>query len=115
MKINICTIDRNCEEGRQLIYWDTEDKLLHTDLDPEAENGYPCETLEAAADMAWMLWENGWDFEWVNYSVKPEYLDQWGSDAYTDTILNAGSIGACCRGWETTDYETIMNQLTEEG
>jgi hypothetical protein len=116
MKINVCTIDRNCEEGRQLIYWDTEDKLLHSELEPEDENGYPCETLEDAADMAWALWKNGWGFEWVTYSVKPEYLDNWAGDGPYETVaLNVGEIGAMCRGWETTDYETIMNQLEEEG
>lgn len=113
MKINICTIDRNTEEGRQMIYWDTEDKLLHSELEPEDENGYPCETLEAAADMAWSLWGNGWGFAWVMYGIKPNALDEWGEDAYTDTLLNAGEIGAFCRGWDTTDYETIMDQLIE--
>lgn len=115
MKINVCTVDRNCEEGRQLIYWDTEDKLLHTDLDPEAENGYPCYVLEDAAYTAYAIWNPGWNFEWIEYRIKPEYLDQWGENAYTDTVLNAGEIGAFCRGWDTTDYETIMDQLTEEG
>lgn len=113
MKINICTIDRNTEEGRQMIYWDTEDKRLHSELDPEDENGYPCETLEDAADMARELWPFGWNFEWIEYRIKPEHLDKWGEDAYTDIILNAGEIGAFCRGWDTTDYEAIMDQLIE--
>lgn len=114
MKINVCTIDRNCEEGRQLIYWDTEDKLLHSELNPEDENGYPCETLESAFDMAWSLWRNGWGLEWVSYSIKPEYLDQWsaGGGPYEDVTLNAGEIGTICRGWET-DAESIMDQLEE--
>ena len=118
MKINICTINRNCEEGRQLIYWDTEDKLLHTDLDPEAENGYPCETLESAADMAWMLWGNDpcgcWGFDWVTYSVKPEYIDDWvGDGPYEDVHLNAEEIGSMCRGWELS-AEDVMDELDED-
>lgn len=116
MKINICTINRNCEPGRQVIYWDTEDKLLHSDLDPEAENGYPCETLEAAADMARMLWEHDcWGFEWITYSIKPEYLDNWagGEGPYEDVHLNAGEIGSMCRGWEKS-AEDVMDELDED-
>ena len=116
MKINVCTIDRNCEPGRQIIYWDTEDLLLHSELEPEADTEYRCETLEDAANTAWDLWKNGWGFEWVTYSVKPEYLDNWAGDgpyAYETVALNVGEIGAICRGWET-DAESIMDQLTEE-
>ena len=114
MKINVCTIDRNCEEGRQLIYWDTEDKRLHSELEPEDENGYPCETLENAADMAQMLWGNGWGFEWVEYSIRPEYIDEWASDdgPYEDVTLNAADIGTICRGWGVP-AESIMDQLEE--
>lgn len=112
MKINICTIDRNCEDGRQTIYWDSEDKLLHSELEPEADTEYRCETLEDAADTAYALWGKtwGWNFEWVEYGIKPEFLDQWGPDAYTDTTLNAGEIGAFCRGWEKDGTE-VMDQL----
>ena len=115
MKINVCTIDRNYEEGRQLIYWDTEDKLLHSELEPEDENGYPCETLEAAGDMAWTLWGNGWDFAWVEYSIRPEYIDEWCSDdgPYEGVTLNARDIGTICRGWGVP-AESVMDQLTEE-
>ena len=114
MKINICRIDLNTDDGRQTIYWDTEDKMLHSDADPEAEIGYQCKTLEDAADTAYGLWleDHWWHFEWVEYYVKPEYIDRWGYDVYTDTLLNASQIGAFCRGWEM-DAEDVMFQLEE--
>lgn len=66
MKRAICTIDINCKEGRQVIYWDTEDKMLHSELEPEAVIGYPCETLAKAKEMAFILWGNDWHFEWID-------------------------------------------------
>lgn len=67
MKINICTINLNEQEGRQTIYWDTDDKLLHSDADPDANTEYRCETIEAAQDTAHALWDwgGGWDLEWI--------------------------------------------------
>lgn len=62
MKINICTIRMNEGEGRQTIYWDTEDKLLHSDAEPEANTEYLCETKEEAQETANALW--GWGGEW---------------------------------------------------
>ena len=73
MKINICTINLNGEEGRQTIYWDTEDKRLHsTAEDPDADSTeYRCETLREAWETTNDLWNwgsakgNGWDLEWI--------------------------------------------------
>lgn len=67
MKINICTINLSAEEGRQTIYWDTEDKLLHSSAEPEANTEYRCETIEEAQETANALWNwgTGWDLEWV--------------------------------------------------
>lgn len=71
MKINICTINLNDQEGRQTIYWDTEDKFLHSTADdPDQENPeYRCETIEEAQDTAFALWGNtwGWDLEWIEH------------------------------------------------
>ena len=66
----ICTINLNGVPGRQLIYWDTTDKLLHSDHDdPDEENPeYRCNTLEDAIDTARDLYErsSGWDLEWID-------------------------------------------------
>ncbi len=105
MTINICTIGLNTGTGRQTIFWDTEDHLLHTTTPlPEDETDeieYRCETLEEAADTAYALWQNGWEFEWVYYSIKREFVDLWaaGTGPY-DVNLNASEIAAICRGWE---------------
>lgn len=69
MKIGICEIDLNVGEGRQKIYWDTEDHLLHSnaDDDEECNDAYYCESLEDAIDTAWHLWGCGvWGFEWID-------------------------------------------------
>ena len=67
MKINLCTINLNEQEGRQTIYWDTEDKLLHSDADPDANTEYRCETIEEALETCQALWGwgGGWDLEWI--------------------------------------------------
>jgi hypothetical protein len=69
MKIEICTINMNEVEGRQTIYWDTEDKLLHSTADdPDNEcPEYSCESIEDAEDTAYQLWGKvpGWDLEWI--------------------------------------------------
>ena len=69
MKTWICEIDLNEGEGRQKIYWDSEDHLLHSDADDDEENNdaYYCESLEDAQDTAWSLWGCGaWGFEWID-------------------------------------------------
>lgn len=68
MKINICTIDMNEAPGRQVIYWDTDDKLLHSSAEPEAETEYRAETLEEAQEIAHSLWNypgSPWRLEWM--------------------------------------------------
>lgn len=67
MKISICTINLNEQEGRQTIYWDTEDKRLHSDAEPDANTEYHCETIEEAQDTAQALWGwgGGWDLDWI--------------------------------------------------
>lgn len=116
MTINICTIDLNDETGRQTIFWDTEDHLLHTNNplpeDETDETEYRCETLEEAASTAWDLWKNGWGFEWVYYSAKSGYVDRWAGNGPCEQTLNAGEIGAICRGWKV-DPVTVMDQLEE--
>lgn len=76
MKINICTINLNDQEGRQTIFWDTDDKLLHSTADdPDQENTeYRCETIEEAQDTANALWGNswGWDLEWIEHDENME-------------------------------------------
>lgn len=69
MKINLCTIDMNEGEGRQTIYWDAEDKLLHsTAADPDqSATDCRCETVEEAQETAWALWGRSgstWSLEW---------------------------------------------------
>lgn len=113
MRINICTIDKNGEDGRQTIYWESNTGMIHTTEDQYEQIGTVYETLEEAADTAYELWQNGWGFEWVEYVIKPEFLDKWGPDAYTDTTLNASQIGAFCRGWEM-DATEVMDQLEEK-
>ena len=67
MKIDICTINLNEEEGRQTIYWDTEDGLLKSSVEPEANTEYHCSTIEEAQETAQALWGwgGGWDLEWI--------------------------------------------------
>lgn len=67
MKISICTINMSEGEGRQTIYWDTDDKLLHSDAEPEAATDYSCDTIDEAQETAHALWGwgGGWDLEWI--------------------------------------------------
>lgn len=67
MKIPVCIINMNEGDGRQMIYWDTEDKLLHSEVEPEADTEYRCETLEEANETAFALWgrDSLWGFEWI--------------------------------------------------
>ena len=67
MKIGICTINLNEEEGRQTIYWNTEDKLLYTDYDDSEAYGVEQKTIEEAQETAHALWGTtpGWDLEWI--------------------------------------------------
>ena len=46
----------------------------------------------------------------MTYRIKPEYLEQWGSEATTETILTEEEIKASAAGWETT-VEALMEQL----
>ena len=65
MKKDICTINLEGKD-RQTIYWDTEDKLLHTDFDDSECYGVECETYEDACSLAYDLWgKTDWSFEWV--------------------------------------------------
>lgn len=67
MKIDICTINLNEGEGRQTIYWDTEDGLLHSSVEPDANTEYLCNTIEKAQETAHALWGcgSGWGLEWI--------------------------------------------------
>lgn len=92
MKINICTINLNEEEGRQTIYLNTEDHLLYTDYDDTDCPSGPCYTIEEAADAAWSLWGKtpGWDLEWIERDEDPLWYalmtgpddDDWGTGTY---------------------------------
>ena len=69
IKVDICTINMNEGEGRQTIYWDTNDKLLHTSYDGSECYGIKCNTVEEAWDLAYDLWFRttiGWNPEWCD-------------------------------------------------
>ena len=110
MNINICTIDRNCEPGRQTIYWNSYNGIIYTTVDPYDPSDLICESLEDATDLAYALWSRDWHFEWCEYAIKPEYLDKWG--AVEGETVNAGYIAAIARGWDI-DPVDIMDQLEE--
>ena len=77
MKIRICTINLNEEEGRQTIYLNTEDHLLYTDYDDTECPSVPCYSIEDASEAAWSLWGKtpGWDLEWIEHDFT-YYLTQ---------------------------------------
>jgi hypothetical protein len=100
MKINICTIDMNDAPGRQVIYWDTDDKMLHSSADPDAETGYRAETLEEAHEIAHSLWNypgSPWRLEWA----EEEMDNQKAIDAYI------GALGAI-----QDDLDAIQEYIT---
>ena len=69
-RIDICTIDLNEGDGRQTIYWDTDDKLLHSDAEPDAETEYHCESIDEAQETAQALWNypgSPWFLEWIEH------------------------------------------------
>ena len=92
MKIDICTINLNEEEGRQTIYLNTADHLLHTDYDDTKCPSGPCYTITEAAEAAWSLWGNvpAWDLEWIERDEDPLWYalmtgpddDDWGTGTY---------------------------------
>ena len=92
MKINICTINLNEEEGRQTIYLNTADHLLHTDYDDTECPSGPCYNIEDASKAAWSLWGNvpGWNLEWIERDEDPLWYalltspddDDWGTGTY---------------------------------
>lgn len=68
-RVDICTINLNEGEGRQTIYLDPEDHLLHTDYDGSECYGLECYTLSEAQDAAWELWGKSgyWFLEWIEH------------------------------------------------
>lgn len=110
MKIKICSIAMNIGEGRQDIYWDTEDQHLCCE-DEQMEN--TCSSLGNAADTAYQMWIlPEWEFQFAEYAVKPEYYSAWGEDTDENTVLSPDAIADICRGWDV-DPETVMDQLEE--
>lgn len=49
----------------------------------------------------------------MTYRIKPEYLDRWGEDATTDTVITENELETIARGWETTP-DALMDQLYED-
>ena len=110
MTIKICSIAMNIGDGRQDIYWDSEKHCL---IDADGYTDYACDTLDAAVDMAFQLWDAPcWRMNLTRYYVKPEYLDKWGEDTTESTMLLPHEIDSICRGWDVKP-ETIMDQLEE--
>ena len=46
----------------------------------------------------------------MKYTIKPEFLDYWGSDATEETPLTRSDIENICRGWSVT-VDSVLNQL----
>ena len=46
----------------------------------------------------------------MTYKIKPEYLDQWGEDATTDTIITEDDLEMITRGWGKKP-EDVLDQL----
>ncbi len=111
MNINICTINTLDHPGRQTVYWNAYDGCLYTSEDPYDPSDLVCGTLGDAIETARETWdEDGWCFEWASYSVKPEFLDQWGAiEGETFNVLQLADIA---RGWDV-DPVDIMDQLEE--
>ena len=66
---DICTINLNIGEGRQTIYWNSEDHMLHTSYDGSVAWEAELETLDAAQKTAMMLYANSpeWDPEFIGF------------------------------------------------
>ena len=67
MKYNLCTINLNEGEGRQTIYWDSDDHLLYSNAMDDAIDCPACGSIEEAQDVAQALWgrDAAWDLEWI--------------------------------------------------
>lgn len=49
----------------------------------------------------------------MNYRIKPEYFEQWGSDATEETVLTLEEVKSFADEWETPIGE-LMSQLYED-
>lgn len=67
--VDICTISLNVGDGRQTIYWDSDDHLLHTSYDGSVAWDAELDTLSDAQETAMKLWANSpeWDAEFIGF------------------------------------------------
>lgn len=46
------------------------------------------------------------------YHILPEYIDQWGAEANSETVVTLDDVLMCARGWEVP-VEEVLEQLEE--
>ena len=46
----------------------------------------------------------------MKFTIKPEFLDLWGSDAYEDTEITLDTVERCAAGWEKP-LDEVLDQL----
>jgi hypothetical protein len=49
----------------------------------------------------------------ITYKIKPEFIDLWGDEANSETVLTADEIEMIASGWEKP-IELIIDQLIPE-
>jgi hypothetical protein len=49
----------------------------------------------------------------ITYKINPEFIDLWGADANSETVLTADDIEMIAHGWEKP-VELIIDQLIPE-
>lgn len=128
MKINICTINLNEGAGRQTIYWDSEDKLLHTDYDDSEAYGAEFETLQRAEDAADYIWRDPvWGMEWTEFEPQDDEqhdyiiiteLGEYGMPSSNlDYVIRTGLYDlTATMSWEVRDESgaVVFTHYTEE-
>lgn len=76
-RFEICEINLNEGEGRQVISWDTEDGMLYSSACDEAVDGYTYETLDEAVEACDVSWGRSdicgvWDLKWIEHDEMEE-------------------------------------------
>lgn len=46
------------------------------------------------------------------YHIRPEYIDQWGAEANSETVVTMDDVLMCARGWDIP-VEEVLEQLEE--
>lgn len=69
-RIDICTINLNCEEGRQTISYDTEDGMLYSSACEEPVSDLTFDNFNDAVEACDCMWgrsdiTGAWDLEWI--------------------------------------------------